>query len=109
MPEKSSRALNEAQFLILLILLEGPLHGYGIVKQIEERSVGRVRLEPGNLYRYVRRLTELGFVRDASNEESESGRRRLFEITPTGRDALIADAERMSSLVDVLRQRLAQS
>ena len=46
--------LRPVDFHILLVLTDGELHGYGIVKEIEARSEGRIRLEPGNLYRYVR-------------------------------------------------------
>ena len=41
--------LKAVDFHVLLVLTAHELHGYGIVKEIESRSGGRLRLEPGNL------------------------------------------------------------
>ena len=94
---------------ILLVLTDGALHGYGIVKEIESRSDGRIRLEPGNLYRYVRRLVEGGMVeragRKASAEASDE-RRRYYRVTPFGRRVLAADAMRMRTLVAAAEARI---
>jgi DNA-binding PadR family transcriptional regulator len=98
----SELPLKAVDFHILLTLTDGPLHGYGIVKGIEERSEGGIRLEPGNLYRYVRRLVEAGMVEAAdrrSTGDESSERRRDYRITTFGRRVLTADAERMRALV----------
>ena len=42
--------LKHVDFLVLLVLMEHDLHGYGIVKEIADRTRGQIRLEPGNLY-----------------------------------------------------------
>ena len=106
---QASQPLNQTQFLILLVLMDGPRHGYGIVKEIAARTDGGVRLEPGNLYRFVKRLMELGYIADALPPEdaSESGdsRRRYFAITAGGREALEEDAARMRNLVLALESR----
>ncbi|MGI9627903.1 MAG: PadR family transcriptional regulator [Longimicrobiales bacterium] len=107
MPQQSP--LNQTQFLILLVLLDGPLHGYGIVKEIAARTDSGVRLEPGNLYRFVKRLMELGYIADApqarSDESGRDARRRYFSLTRKGREALEGDAARMRSLVLALESR----
>jgi DNA-binding PadR family transcriptional regulator len=105
--------LKPIDFHILLVLMDGDLHGYGIVKEIEDRSEGRIRLEPGNLYRYVRRLVDEGLVvpaarRDVPSDGGAAGgaRRRDYRVTPLGREVLRAEAMRMRSLVAATEARL---
>lgn len=104
--------LKAVDFHILLVLLNGPIHGYGMVKEIERRSDGRIRLEPGNLYRYVRRLVDEGLVEPAGHGEpahAAGERRRDYRVTPFGRAVLLADAERMRSLADAVEAGAAES
>ena len=105
----SELPLKAVDFHILLTLTDGPLHGYGIVKGIEERSADGIRLEPGNLYRYVRRLVEAGMVEAAGRRptrEGSSERRRDYRITPFGRRVLAAEAERMRALLAMAASRV---
>lgn len=101
--------LKPVDFHILLVLTEADLHGYGIVKEIEERTGGGIRLEPGNLYRYVRRLVDEGLVTPAAREPIDGEeRRRYYAVTPLGRQVLAAEASRMRSLVAAAEERLAR-
>jgi len=96
--------LKAVDFHILWVLSEGDLHGYGLVKEIEERSDGHVVLEPGNLYRYIRRLVDEGLVEPGQREAArDSGRRRrYYRATTLGRRALAAETARMRSVVDAV-------
>ena len=108
--------LKPIDFHILLVLTDGDLHGYGMVKEIEHRSEGRIRLEPGNLYRYVRRLVDEGLVEPAGRKDvdgtaagdpdSGGARRRYYTVTARGREVLRAEAMRMRSLVAAAEARL---
>ena len=101
--------LRPVDFHILLVLTDGELHGYGIVKEIEARSEGRIRLEPGNLYRYVRRLVEGGMAEPAERKASvdtSDERRRYYRVTPFGRRVLAAEAMRMRTLVAAAEARI---
>ncbi len=109
--------LKPVDFHILLVLTDGDLHGYGIVKEIETRTGGEIRLEPGNLYRYVQRLVDAGMVqpterrsvddsREAGEANRSSERRRYYCVTLLGREVLKADAIRMRSLVAAAESRL---
>jgi DNA-binding PadR family transcriptional regulator len=96
-------------FHILLVLTDAPLHGYGMVKEIEARSDGRIRLEPGNLYRYVRRLVDDGLVApDARRSAGDAGdeRRRYYRITPMGKRVLGAEGARMRALAAAVEARV---
>ena len=57
----STAALTEAVFYILLSL-DAPLHGYGIMQNVERLSGGRVRLAAGTLYGALTTLTERGWI-----------------------------------------------
>lgn len=101
--------LKAIDFHILLVLADGDLHGYGIVKAIEDRTAGAVRLEPGNLYRYVRRLVDEGLVEPAGRKVSDSEeRRRYYRVTPFGREVLGGEADRMRALAAAADRVLAR-
>ena len=112
--------LKPVDFHVLLVLTDGDLHGYGIVKEIDQRTEGGIRLEPGNLYRYLRRLVDEGMVEpsarrsvtDASRRHDASAapggdRRRYYSVTPLGRAVLSAEAVRMRALVAAAEARIA--
>jgi len=101
--------LKPVDLQILLVLTEQDLHGYGIVKDIEARTEGQIRLEPGNLYRYIRRLESEGLVDEATTEAREPGeeRRRYYTVTGLGRRVLQAEAARMRALAAVVEAQLA--
>ena len=99
--------LSRRDFHILLELLDGECHGYGLVKAISARTGGKVRLDPAYLYRATERMIELGLVEDAARRRApDSARvRRYFRITELGRRALAADAERLQDLVAAVRAK----
>lgn len=76
------------QFLILRVVCEKSLHGYGIIKKIEELSEGRHVIKTGTMYTTLRRMEEEGLV-ESSWEESDSGPdKRMYCITDDGREHL---------------------
>lgn len=100
--------LKAVDFHILLVLTDGDLHGYGMVKEIEARSGGRIRLEPGNLYRYVRRLVDSGLVSPVeSRRVVGQERRRNYRVTSLGRRVLAAEVARMRDLIRAAEVGLA--
>jgi len=97
--EEQSLPLKPVDYLVLLALHERPRHGYGIVKDIERLSDGRVSLVPGNLYGVIARLVDAELVRDAPGNGSEDPRRRHYRLTPGGRRVLAAETRRLESLL----------
>jgi PadR family transcriptional regulator, regulatory protein PadR len=97
-------AMREPTYFVLAALLDGPLHGYAIIKRAEEMSDGRVRLATGTLYTALDRLTGEGFVRLVS-EGMVSGRiRRSYGLTDEGSAALRAEAARMAEAARVVTE-----
>lgn len=90
-------ALTEAVYYILLSLLE-PLHGYGIIQNVEQLSGGRVRLAAGTLYGAINTLLEKGWI-TALTGEADS-RKKEYVITETGRDMLQKELQRLSELLE---------
>ena len=90
----STAALTEAVFYILLSL-DAPLHGYGIMQNVERLSGGRVRLAAGTRYGARTTLTERGWIEAVGEDEC---RRKEYRITPEGRAAVRAELARLQEL-----------
>ena len=89
-------ALTEAVYYILLSL-DSPRHGYGIMQNAEQLSDGRVRLAAGTLYGALNTLLEKGWIRALG--ESENSRKKEYEITEQGREAVRCEIRRLRELL----------
>ncbi len=99
-------ALTEGVYYILLSLLQ-PLHGYGIIQNVEKLSAGRVRLAAGTLYGAINTLLEKGWI-TALEGESDS-RKKEYVITETGREMLTRELLRLEELVKNGKQLMGGS
>lgn len=92
--------LRPVELLILTVLGSGDRHGYAIRKEVLDSTEGRVSIEAGNLYRYIRSLEDDGLVADAPVRSGDAGERRIYyRLTPLGRRVLTAELERLRALV----------
>jgi len=72
--------------LILSVLDDAPLHGYGIAREIERRSAEALSFGEGTLYPALRNLEQDGFVQARWDTSAERGpARKVYDITPEGR------------------------
>jgi DNA-binding PadR family transcriptional regulator len=86
--------LKPVEFLVLSILNDGPLHGYGIVQEMSSRTDGRISPRPGDLYRVLYRLDQRGLlVPDDRKGRCKKERRTCYRITRLGRTVLVSEAE----------------
>ena len=100
--------LKPVDFHVLMVLLDGKRHGYGIVQDISDRTEGKIRLVPGNFYAMLNRLIDVGLIAEAANpagRESDGIRRRYYRITPTGKRVAAAEARRLKALVEEAEAR----
>ena len=108
MPKQKLNPLPSAAFQILLALADGDLHGYGIMRHVEEQTAGRLRLGPGTLYGSIQVLLEeklieeVGLHRDARLGQE---RRRYYRMTAAGRKLARCEAERLADLLRVARAK----
>jgi len=99
-------ALREPTFLILTALAAHPQHGYGILRDVEEISDGRVRLRAGTLYAALDRLSADGWVA-VDREEVVDGRlRRYYRLTDQGAARLEAEVQRLRAHTRAAELRL---
>ncbi|MGJ7907057.1 PadR family transcriptional regulator [Actinopolyspora sp. H202] len=100
------RAMSEQSFLVLTVLADGPLHGYGIVRAVSELSRQRVVLRVGTLYGVIDRLCSDGLV-ELDSEQVHNGRlRRYYRITDNGLTTLVGETARRSDAVRAATERL---
>ena len=92
----ASIALTEAVYYILLSLLT-PRHGYGIMKNTEMLSCGRVKLAAGTLYGAINSLLEKGWIMALPGEKDS--RKKEYVITEEGKQILKAEIARLQELV----------
>lgn len=99
---KAFLPLKPVDLQLLLALADEELHGYGLVQAIADRTDGVVTLEPGNLYRVIKRLLADGLVAEADRRpapDSDDERRRYYRLTPLGARVVTAEIRRLEALV----------
>jgi PadR family transcriptional regulator PadR len=73
--------------LVLAVLEDGPVHGYGIIEQLRLRSAAVFDLAEGTVYPALHRLERAGLVSSAI--ETVGGRdRRVYRLSRQGRVSL---------------------
>src|SRR3954469_8651951 len=95
--------LKPVDLELLLALADEERHGYGIMQAIAEHTGGVLTLDPGNLYRVIKRLLADGLVADAGQRnaaDADGERRRYYRLTPLGGRVLAAELERLRALVN---------
>src|SRR5438270_7343997 len=93
---------------ILMSLTDDDLHGYEIMRRVEEQTDGRTRIGPGTLYSSIQALLDAGFVAEIasrSDDDPNDERRRYYRMTAAGRKAARAEAERLADVLRVARAK----
>jgi PadR family transcriptional regulator PadR len=86
---------------LLLLLAEQPAHGYELVDRAAEVIPGE-RPELGGLYRVLRALEEDGLVRSKWDADEPGPAKRMYELTPAGRELLRAWAKALKQTHQVV-------
>jgi PadR family transcriptional regulator, regulatory protein PadR len=80
----------------------GPLHGYGIVRRIEETSRGQLSLNYGTLYPALLKLEQEGFVTARWGQSENNRRAKFYTLTAAGRKALAREAREWQRTADLV-------
>jgi DNA-binding PadR family transcriptional regulator len=103
--------LKPSHFHILLSLVDGPVHAYGVRHEVEARTNGRIVLPAGTLYETFQRMERDGWVEESEPpeelEQQASSRWRFFQATPLGRCILEAEVGRLEADLAAAREKVA--
>ena len=100
--------LTPAVFHILLALSTEERHGYGIMKQVEADSQGKVRMGPGTLYGSIGRMLDAGLIGESDKKmdpELDDERRVYYKISALGLKALAAELQRYREIIAVAKKK----
>lgn len=91
----------------MLTLVEGRRHGYGMAREVEERSGGSVSLGPGSLYWSLNRLESVGLIDEVVDSEPDGSdeRRRYYRLSELGSKVLAHELETLTKIVDFARDK----
>jgi DNA-binding PadR family transcriptional regulator len=71
---------GDLRLYLLSLLAERPLHGYGIIQALSERTGGTYTPSAGTIYPRLAKLEDEGLV-----TKTQEGRTTIYEITEAGR------------------------
>lgn len=91
--------MTETGFYILLCL-QTPGHGYGIVQEVKKMPAGELVLAPGTMYGSLSKMEKDGLIRFLLEEE----KRKLYVITPLGKEMLEIEKKRIERLYRNLKE-----
>jgi len=98
--------LTPPVFHVLIALADGEKHGYAILKEVEERTTGRVMLSTGTLYAIIKRLLNDGLIEEIDERpDQDDERRRYYALTGFGRKVAAAEAQRMAEMLEAARTK----
>lgn len=85
--------MTETGFYILLCL-QKPNHGYGIVQMVEKMTEGEIRLAPGTMYGSLSKMEKDGLIKFVGEED----KRKIYSITDLGLEVLSLELKRIKRL-----------
>lgn len=100
--------LTPAMFHILLALADKERHGYHIMREVDERTEGNVKLGPGTLYGSIKRMVAEGLIEELEERpdpELDDERRRYYRLTDFGFRVATAEAQRLEQMVRSARAK----
>ena len=96
---KRSEPMSESYYYILLCLAKGATHGYGIMQMTQKLSDGDVTIGSGTMYGATSNMMKKGWIREILSDEPGQERRRLYQLTDEGREALRAEIARLRRML----------
>jgi DNA-binding PadR family transcriptional regulator len=94
--------LRPVAYQVLLALADGERHGYGIVRDISQRTAARMNLEPGNLYRTLKWMLDHQMIEESDRRPApdlDDERRRYYRMTRFGWRVGVSETARLEALV----------
>ncbi|MEZ5316733.1 MAG: PadR family transcriptional regulator [Vicinamibacterales bacterium] len=104
---RSFLPLTPLAYQVLLSLADADRHGYGIIREVADRTDGVVRIRTGTLYTMVQRLLDERLLEESDFRPAhdDDERRKYYRLTDLGRDVLAAETRRMEALIGEARRK----
>jgi DNA-binding PadR family transcriptional regulator len=97
----SEPGIKPRVFAILLVLADGPRHGYAIMRSLRTDPVEPLGIGPATLYRTLKEMEERGFITVSEGPADSSGPpRQYYALSAAGRRAGTQEAARLASLAN---------
>lgn len=97
---KKTEPLSESYYYILLCLSKGANHGYGIMQMTERLSGGDVKIGSGTMYGATGNMMKKGWIQEILSNEIGTERRRLYQLTDSGRETLKNEIARLRKMLE---------
>ena len=98
---KRTEPMSESYYYILLCLAKGANHGYGIMQMTQQLSGGDVAIGSGTMYGATGNMIKKGWIHEIMSNESGFERRRQYQLTNAGREALEAEIARLKRMLEI--------
>ena len=95
--------------LILQTLTDGPMHGYGVARWLEDRTEGALVVEEGSLYPALYRMEKQGWVKASWGRSENNRRARFYGLTATGRQQLEREVSSWAHLLQAIHRVIPES
>jgi DNA-binding PadR family transcriptional regulator len=82
------------KFYSLLLLNDGPKHGYSLIKNLSEKMSKKI--SAGEIYPFLQRLEKIGYVKSASREEKN---KKVYELTAAGKEFLFLTLKKFENFI----------
>jgi transcriptional regulator len=106
MPKSVDILQGTLDMLILKAVSLGPLHGYAILKRLEQISSGALQIPQGSLYPALARLQHGGYLKSTWGESENNRKSKYYELTAAGRRRLRKETAYWASLTGAIGEVL---
>lgn len=96
---EKNEPLTESYFYILLCLFKGPNHGYGIMQQTKELTLGNVSIGAGTMYGATSNMIKKGWIEECESKDDNLRGKRAYILTTKGRIVLEGETDRLKNLI----------
>lgn len=96
--------LTEAAYYVL-ISLNKPRHGYGIMQHVEELTNGRIKIGAGTMYGNLSRMEKEGLI----NSIAEEDRKKIYELSEKGKIVVKLELTRLKELLNHGKSEMGNS
>jgi len=105
---RSLLPLTPLAFHVMLALADESRHGYSIIREVDARTDGLIRLRSGTLYTLLQRLLAEDLIAESTDRpdpDEDDERRRYYAMTDLGQRVLAAETRRLEAAVSEARRK----